>query len=371
MFDASDSLQSPLLDLFRSLSATHDRLVVVHDPLMSFAGLDAVTLPNAEVYWYQCLSAFFLLSFFHLEDLIKLPEEEVSESIQLILKPLDGLLTDEFTSFVLRRWVENPLISGTIINTCRLIENEFIELLEKQPSQQNKKLFVIGPTNPVTPEKEARAQHECLEWLDNQPVASVVYISFGTTSTISDEQIEQLAVGLQRSGQQFIWVLRDADLADIFVNDIECRQRKLPDSFEVETKETGLVFRGWAPQLDILAHSSTGAFMSHCGWNSCMEGLSMGVPIIAFPMHSDQPRNAILVTDYLMAGAKVREWDRHEKVASAAEIEEAIKRVMVFDQGKGMRKRAQALGEALRLAVSEGGTSRADFDSFIQHVTRS
>lgn len=370
MFDASDSLRSPLLNLLRSLSATHDRLVVVHDPLMSFAGLDAVTLPNAMVYRYHCVSAFFLLSFFHAEDLSKLPEEVMSESIRLILKPLDGLLTEEFHSFVLRRWVENPLECGIIINSCRQIENEFIELLAKQPAQQNKKLFIIGPTNPVTPENEAPARHECLEWLDKQPVASIVYVSFGTMTTISDEQIKQLAVGLQRSGQRFLWVLRDADLADIFANDKESLQRKLPDNFEEETSGLGLVLRGWAPQLDILAHPSTGAFMSHCGWNSCMEGLSMGVPIITFPMHSDQPRNEILVTDYLRAGAKVREWDRHEEVASAAEIEEAIKRVMVLDEGKGMRKRAQAVGEAVRLAVTDGGCSRADLDSFIEHIYR-
>ena len=101
---------------------------------------------------------------------------------------------------------------------------------------------------------------------------------------------------MEKSKQKFIWVVRDADKGDVFDED-GVRTAELPKGFEERVKGTGLVVRDWAPQLEILSHSSTGGFMSHCGWNSCMESMTMGVPIVAWPMHSDQPRNRVLKED--------------------------------------------------------------------------
>ena len=103
-------------------------------------------------------------------------------------------------------------------------------------------------------------------------------------------------MGLEQSEQKFIWVSRDADKGDIFAGNVE-RAEALPEGYEERVKEVGLVVRDWAPQLEILAHQSTGWFMSPCGWNSCLESITVGVPIAAWPMHSDQPKNAVLVTD--------------------------------------------------------------------------
>uniref|UniRef100_M1CUP6 Zeatin O-xylosyltransferase n=1 Tax=Solanum tuberosum TaxID=4113 RepID=M1CUP6_SOLTU len=86
----------------------------------------------------------------------------------------------------------------------------------------------------------------------------------------------ELAMGLERSKQKFVWVLRDGDRGNIFSE--EARRFELPDGFEERVEGVGLVVREWAPQLEILAHSSTGGFMSHCGWNSCIECITAGVP---------------------------------------------------------------------------------------------
>ncbi|PHU16716.1 putative cis-zeatin O-glucosyltransferase [Capsicum chinense] len=110
-----------------------------------------------------------------------------------------------------------------------------------------------------------------------------------------------LAIGLEKSLQKFIWVLRDADRGDVFTS--EGRKVQLPEGYEERIKGRGII---GAAQLEILAHSSTDGFMSHCGWNSCMESMSFGVPIAARPMHSDQPRNSQLVTKYLKIGLIVR-----------------------------------------------------------------
>ncbi|KAH7842602.1 hypothetical protein Vadar_007180 [Vaccinium darrowii] len=108
-------------------------------------------------------------------------------------------------------------------------------------------------------------------------------------------------MGLEQSEKKFIWVLRDADKGDIFAGEV--KKEKLPDGFEERVKEVGIVVRDWAPQVEILGHPSIGGFMSQCGWNSCLESITMGVPIAAWPMHSDQPKNAFLVTNILKVAA--------------------------------------------------------------------
>ncbi|KAK9057722.1 hypothetical protein SSX86_022558 [Deinandra increscens subsp. villosa] len=153
------------------------------------------------------------------------------------------------------------------------------------------KQWALGPFNPVSISKDEDVdykRHKSLEWLDKQAQDSVIYVAFGSTTSFSDEQIQELAIGLENSGQKFIWVLRDADKGDIFKG--EGRNIELPKGFEERLGGKGLVVREWAPQLELLAHIATGGFMSHCGWNSSIESISMGVPIAAWPMHSEQPK---------------------------------------------------------------------------------
>ncbi|OVA11551.1 UDP-glucuronosyl/UDP-glucosyltransferase [Macleaya cordata] len=133
-----------------------------------------------------------------------------------------------------------------------------------------------------------------------------------------------------------------------------------------------MIVRDWAPQLEILAHASTGGFLSHCGWNSCMESLSMGVPIAAWPMHSDQPMNTMLVTQELKVGIAVREWANRDELVSSNVIESAVRKLMVSKDGQDMRRQAEELGIGVRQAVvSKDGNSRAALESFVAHISRS
>ncbi|KAJ0611007.1 putative trans-zeatin O-beta-D-glucosyltransferase [Helianthus annuus] len=170
------------------------------------------------------------------------------------------------------------------------------------------------------------------------------------------------------SDQKFVWVVREADKGDVFSDDII--RVKLPEGFEDRVKDRGLVVREWAPQLDILAHPSIGGFMSHCGWNSCIESMSMGVPIVAWPMHSDQPNNAILVTNILKIGFLVKDWCRREEVVASAAVEKAVRKLMGTNEGEEMRKRAVALGREVRKYVIDGGITQTELGSFIAHITR-
>ncbi|XP_042515860.1 zeatin O-glucosyltransferase-like [Macadamia integrifolia] len=362
-FDASLHLRKPISSLLHSLSLTSQRLVIIYDPLMAFAAQDVSSLPNGEAYAFHSVSAFAIV--FYLWESLGRP---IEIPIELSDLSLEGCSTTEFQAFIRSQYDLMSFNKGDLYNTCRAIEGRFMDMLGQRQ-------WAIGPLNPVTLGSSGW-RHKCLEWLDMQPRGSVLYLSFGTMTSMSHEQIAELAVGLERSRQRFIWVFRDADRGDIFAkeNDMEVSkaQAHLPKGYEERIQGVGLgmIVRDWAPQLEILAHPSTGGFLSHCGWNSCMETISMGVPIAAWPMHSDQPRNPMLVTQVLRVGLVVREWAQRQKLVTRTTIKSAVKRLMASEEGDDIRRRAKELGVAVRQSVANGGTSRAELDSFISHISR-
>ncbi|KAK6127388.1 hypothetical protein DH2020_038870 [Rehmannia glutinosa] len=256
---------------------------------------------------------------------------------------------------------------ATVHNAESLIEAPYMDLLEKENNaEKNRKSWAIGPILPT--KLSSASRHKCLDWLDKHEPKSVIYVSFGTTVSLSDEQINELAFGLEQSKVKFLWVLRDADKGDVF--DGHVRRAELPTGFEKRVEGVGMVVRDWAPQPQILAHPSTGGYMSHCGWNSCIESITMGVPIAAWPMHSDQPRNTSLITDILKMGLVVREWKQRMEIVKASTVENVVRRLMASEEGDEIRKRAEELSATVRQATQEGGASRLELDSFIAHITR-
>ncbi|EXB39080.1 Zeatin O-xylosyltransferase [Morus notabilis] len=295
------------------------------------------------------------------------------------IPPVEGCLNPEFEAFMAYQTNLLNGKSGHLYNTSRVIESCFIDFILAKETETNEdmKIWAIGPLETVTIFKQivpnSSGEHKrdcsCLEWLDKQERNSVLYISFGTTTFMEDEQIRELAIGLEKSGVKFLWVLRDADKGNVF-DESEARRLQLPQGFEERVKGKGIVVRDWAPQLEILGHSSTGGFMSHCGWNSCFESISLGVPIAAWSMHSDQPMNAVLITDLLKVGVVVREWTKRDELVSSSVIEKVAKRLMKSEEGDEIREKAEELGNELRKAVAEGGVSRMELNSFIAQITR-
>ncbi|XP_042000678.1 zeatin O-glucosyltransferase-like [Salvia splendens] len=365
LFDALHSLRRPVADLLASLSASLRRVVVVYDSLMGSVVQDFVNFPNAESYIFHSVSAYTI--FFFLWETSGRPFA-VDPEILSGLPALEGCFTPEFLKFVVKQHQYLKMNSGRIYNTCREVEGSFLDLLEKPHISGAKKQWALGPFNPISAPKRKKP-HRCLKWLDGQPRDSVIFVSFGTTTTLSNDQIHHLATGLERSGQKFVWVLRDADSGDVF-RAADARMAQLPQGFEERITGTGLVVRDWAPQLDILGHSATGGFMSHCGWNSCMESMSMGKPIAAWPMHSDQPRNTVLIARVLGIGLVVRDWARRADVVEADMVEHAVRRLMASEEGEAMRKRAAELGRTVRDAAEEGGSACFELDCFVSHISR-
>ncbi|XP_058212221.1 zeatin O-glucosyltransferase-like isoform X1 [Rhododendron vialii] len=366
-FEASMQLRHPMAELLREVSATARRVVVIHDAFMAYVVQDMATLPNVESYIFSPIPAFHGL-LRELKDDHKYPH--FFEELKAI-PSIEGCLPPEFINLVVPSVAFLSLAAGTIFNSCRSIEGTYLDLLEKEMTSINKKVWAIGPLNSDTKGDKTKSnsrQHRCLEWLDKQAPKSVLYVSFGTTITMADEQIKELALGLEQSKQKFLWVLRDADKGDIFARDVE--RSPLPNGYEERVKEFGMVVRDWAPQVDILGHPSTGGFMSHCGWNSCLESMTVGVPILAWPMHSDQPRNAFQVTNILKVGLAVITWEQREQIVTSSTICEVVKMLMASREGEEIRRKVEEIGGAAQQAVKEGGVSRLELDSFITHITR-
>ncbi|WOL06193.1 hypothetical protein Cni_G14925 [Canna indica] len=374
VFEAVRHLLSPLADLVRSLASSSRRVILIHDSPMTFAAGAVASLPNVEAFCFHTISA--IAGFFFRWELRGKPREPAVDALELPQVANDGCLTNQFMDFVHSQQQMAATDSGRLFNTCRAIEGMFIDLVAREPGWDEKKTFAIGPLNPIISNKAAGGggrRHACMDWLDQQLPASVLYVSFGTTSTFSDEQVAELAAGLEASGQRFLWVLRDADRADIYADSDEGTGEKenLPSEYYRRVEGRGKVVCGWAPQLEILSHPSTGGFMSHCGWNSCVESFSAGVAILAWPMHSDQPRNAVLVTHVLRVGFPVHDWERRAELVPAEAIRRSVERLLSGGaEGEEVRRRARELGDEVRRAMAEGGSSKADLDAFVAHISR-
>ncbi|CAI9779497.1 unnamed protein product [Fraxinus pennsylvanica] len=410
LFEALSPLRRPVFSLLLSLSPTAHRVIVIHDSLMSSVVQDFSKISNAESYVFHSVSAFAMFWYFWK---IKEKSFTVEDKILSEIPSLENCFTSEFLKFVASEHKYQEFSSGILYNSCKVIEGKYINLLEKVLNKGCKKHWPIGPFNPVElmNKKNCNGRHETLKWLDKQAPKSVIYVSFGTTTSLTDEQIKELEIGLERSELKFIWVLRDADRGDIFAGetsrvalsctvqstlsntsegykkkdrgivmrdwDIDTRESmfkstlpKTTELYENRVRDRGIVVRDWAPQLEILGHPSTGGFMSHCGWNSCMESITMGVPIAAWPMHSDQPRNSVLITEVLKIGVSVKNFSCQDEIVKSSTISKVLKTLMGSKEGYEIRQRAEELGVAVRKSVAEGGATRKELDSFIAHISR-
>ncbi|KAK3416879.1 hypothetical protein EUGRSUZ_H02623 [Eucalyptus grandis] len=220
------------------------------------------------------------------------------------------------------------------------------------------------------------APERCVEFLDEHPPGSVVYVCFGSQNTITESNMKELAAGLEASERPFIWVMRPPLGFDM---GSEMRDEWLPPGFEKRVtrvdekkkkKKRGLLVRDWAPQLEILRHSSTGAFLSHCGWNSTLESLSQGVPIIGWPMAGEQAYNAKMMAEEMGVCVELARGAAAE--VSREEVRRAIE-AAVGDaeggKGKELRERAMEAREKIRKAVTEGeGSSVKAMDEFLRNL---
>ncbi|PRQ23003.1 putative flavonol 3-O-glucosyltransferase [Rosa chinensis] len=259
---------------------------------------------------------------------------------------------------------------GIIVNSYYELEPDYAEHYRKV---LGKKSWHISPVSLGETEKDKAERgregsvdevHECMNWLNSKKANSVVYICFGSLTKFGDCQLLEIALALQASRQQFIWVVKTEK------ND---KEEWLPEGFEQRVEGKGLIIRGWAPQLLILQHEAVGAFLTHCGWNSTLEGVCAGVPMITWPVNADQFYNEKLVTEILGIGVAigVQKWE-HVSVKSKASVKETIEKAltgfMVGDEKEEIRSKVLVLRELARRAVEDGGSSFSDLTALIEEL---
>uniref|UniRef100_A0A1J3GBG5 Glycosyltransferase n=1 Tax=Noccaea caerulescens TaxID=107243 RepID=A0A1J3GBG5_NOCCA len=266
---------------------------------------------------------------------------------------------------------------GVIVNTFQELEPAYVKGFKEARSG---KAWSIGPVslcNTVGADKAERGkesdidQSECLKWLDSKEEGSVLYVCLGSICNLPLAQLKELGLGLEGSKRPFIWVIRGWEKNNELIEWIS------ESGYEGRIKDRGLLIKGWSPQMIILSHPSVGGFLTHCGWNSTLEGITSGIPLLTWPLFSDQFSNEKLVVQILKVGVKVGveqpvnfgQEDLIGVLVDKEGVKNAVEELMGdSDEAKERRKRVKELGELAHKAVEEGGSSHSNITLLLQDI---
>ena len=219
--------------------------------------------------------------------------------------------------------------------------------------------FRVYTTGPLIPFEELSAGNdvskpEYIQWLDGQPESSVLYISQGSFLSVTEAEMEEIVGGVRETGVRFLWVARGGEL-------------KLKEALE---GSSGVVV-SWCDQLRVLSHAAVGGFWTHCGFNSTLEGIYSGVPMLKFPLFWDQFLNAKMIVEDWRVGMRIK-GNKKTELVRRDEIKELVKRFMDGEskEGKEMRKRVCDLSEICRGSVAKAGSSNVNIDAFLKDITK-
>ncbi|KAM7518356.1 hypothetical protein LguiB_017318 [Lonicera macranthoides] len=250
-------------------------------------------------------------------------------------------------------------IEASKLRSFGFVHNSFYELEPAYADHYRKikgrKTFHVGPVYHFSNRDSiSNKYHECLNWLDTQGPNSVLYVAFGSLVRFPDSQLVEIAHGLEASGHNFIWVVRNREKK-------KENESWLPEGFEerITKGDKGMIVRDWAPQSKILNHPSIGGFMTHCGWNSILEASTMGVPLITWPLFSEQFYNEMIIAINGM-GVRVGSdiWHPWFEITAPTvgreKIKAAIMRLMGdSEEAEKIRKRAKEMAVMAKKAVAE------------------
>ncbi|XP_009341087.2 UDP-glycosyltransferase 73D1 [Pyrus x bretschneideri] len=266
---------------------------------------------------------------------------------------------------------------AVVVNSFDELEHGCAEELSKL---LEKKVWCIGPVslcNKNNMDRFSRGnkasidERQCLEWLESMKPRSVIYACLGSLCRLVPSQLIELALGLEASRQPFIWVVKTSEKY------LELEKWLVEERFEERIKGRGLLIKGWAPQVLILSNPAIAGFLTHCGWNSTIEGVCSGVPMITWPLFAEQFFNEKMIVEVLRIGVQVGveapvRWGDEEKVGVLVKkegVKKAIESLMDdSEEGERRRTRAREVGEMSRMAMEEGGSSHSNMSYLIQDV---
>lgn len=266
----------------------------------------------------------------------------------IVFGPLDSL----FARILHLMANEMSRTTAVVVNSFEALDSSFIN----DHRAKLRHCLLVGPLSLMAPPLPISANdpYSCLNWLDTLAGSpfSVAYISFGTVTSPPPVELKSLAEGLEASGAHFLWSLKDGLKED------------LPNGFLDRTKGRGLVVP-WAPQSKLLAHTAVGAFLTHCGWNSVMESITGGVPMLCRPFFGDQQLNRQLVSHVWEIG-----FGAEGGVLTRDGVVEGLELLLRKEEGKKMRENVRKLKELAEGAVKEGGSSTKNLEALLGIIKR-
>ncbi|KAG1335120.1 UDP-glycosyltransferase 88B1-like [Cocos nucifera] len=370
-FDLVRLSNAHLLSFLHTLSLSSPIRALVLDFFCTEA-LDVAAAVGVPAYFFFSTSASNLAAFLHLPILHHKVTQSFKDlghtpldfpglpSIPASDMPLPMLDRDDagYKGFVYH-FDRMPRAAGIIENSFEWLEPRALSALRSGlcvPGWRMPPIHCVGPLTRM--DEASKERHPCMAWLDAQPKASVVFLCFGSLGLFSAEQLMDIAEGLERSEQRFLWVVRSPPSPDPEKRfeappepDLDAL---LPKGFIERTKERGLAVKKWAPQVEVLAHEAVGGFVTHCGWNSALEAVRAGVPMIAWPLYAEQRMNKVSLVEELRLAVEMR---GYEAVVTAEEVEEKVRWLMASDGGKELREKTLAAKKAAQAALAEGGSS--------------
>ncbi|XP_021861718.1 7-deoxyloganetin glucosyltransferase isoform X2 [Spinacia oleracea] len=363
--------------------------------MISDVAMSSFTLRVAEEFGipavlFETASACSLLAYFHFRQLLDkgiIPplQDESCETNGYLEKTIDwipslkGICLRDMPTFIRTTIDPNDLMLNIVmlnaqraLNSRALIINTF-DVLEqdvlKELSTINPNIYPIGPLNLLVDyhiskndtisicDEGDEEDHEYMKWLDTQEPNSVLYISFGTIECVNQEKIIEIAWGLANSLSKFLWVV----ISDQVTGELNCREF---NRFEEEIKGRGVLV-DWCDQESVLAHPSIGGFLTHCGWNSTIESISYGVPMICWPLVADQVTNAWYCCNRLGIGMKMGEEVKSD------DVESMVKELMDKDNGKNMEAETMKWRKlATEVSMSSNGSSYVNLSNVVNDVIK-
>lgn len=239
-----------------------------------------------------------------------------------------------------------PRATAVVVNSFE----ELDPIITNDLKLKLRKALHVGPSTLSSPPLSNSDENGCLLWLEKQKPSSVAYISFGSMMTPPPKEMLALAQTLESLKVPFLWSLRDHS------------RHLLPEGFVESTESLGKVV-SWAPQSQVLAHPSVGVFVSHCGWNSILESVAGGVPMICRPFFGDQTLNSRMVQDVWRIGIRV-EGGAFTRSGTSSALELVLSR----EEGKEMRESISGLKERAVDAVGPSGSSTANFETLVEVI---
>nr|XP_027075694.1 7-deoxyloganetin glucosyltransferase-like [Coffea arabica] len=361
---------------------------VISDGFMSFTleAAEELGIPNLLFWPFSALTVMCLLHYPHLRERGFTPLKDESyftngymentidwiPGIDIIrLRDIPTIIwatdpKDEFLEWVVKIMPRTYKSSGIILNTFDTLEYDVL----KQLSNMIDHVCSLGPIHLLLKDIQKsdhsaesiqsnlwKEDENCIEWLNSKKQGSVAYINFGSITVMTEDQLGEFAWGLANSMQNFLWIIRPDLVAG--------GQIVLPPEFAVATKDKGMLAT-WCNQELVLNHPSIGVFLTHCGWNSVLESLCAGVPMICWPFFADQLTNRLCCCTHWGVAVEI------DSNVDRLEVEKVVRDLMEGKKGKELQQKVwewkNKAEEAIRPSI---GSSYLNLEKMIENVLQS